>query len=91
MTTKPPAQVQEADPNSPLKKIYSMVEEFKDIIPVMNERYRLAFCLNKYYNDEAGSIHEALVSTKPESCKIDMKELEKMVIEKYNGLGLKKE
>lgn len=90
MTTKPPAKVQEADLNSPVKIIYTMVEEFKEIIPVMNERYRLAFCLNKYFNGEAGSIKEALISAKPESCTIDMHELEKMVTEKYNKLELKK-
>ena len=88
MTTKPPASVKEADPNSPLKRIYTMVEDFKDIIPVTNERYRLAFCLNKYFNGEAGSIKEALISAKPESCTIDMHELEKMVTEKYNNLNL---
>jgi hypothetical protein len=91
MTTKPPASIKEADPNSPTKKIYAMVEEFKDIIPVTNERYRMAFCLNKYFNGEAGSIKEALISTKPESCTIDIHELEKMVTQKYNQLDLTKE
>jgi len=89
MTTKPPASIQEADPNSPIKKLYNMVDELKDVIPVMNERYRLAFCLNKYLNNEANSIKEALTSAKPESCTIDMKELEKIVTEKYNKLELK--
>jgi len=91
MTTKPPASVKEADPNSPLKKIYTMVEDFKDIIPVTNERYRLAFCLNKYLNGEADSIKEALISAKPESCTIDIHELERMVTEKYIKLNLTKD
>ena len=91
MTTKPPASVQEADPDSPLKKIYTMMNGFADIIPVTNERYRLAFCLQKYFNGEADSIKEALVSAKPESCTIDMHELEKLVTEKYNQLNLSKD
>ncbi len=91
MTTKPPASVKEADPNSPLKKIYSMVEELKDIIPVTNERYRLAYCLNKFHNGEANSLKETLISAKPESCTLNIHELEKIVTEKYNNLNLKKE
>ena len=91
MTTKPPASVKEADPNSPLKKIYTMVEDFKEIIPVTNERYRLAFCLNKYYSGEANSIREIIVSANPESCTVDYHELEKLVTEKYNKLNLTKE
>jgi hypothetical protein len=88
MTTKPPAKVKEEDPSSPVKMIYNMVEELKDIIPVMNDRYRLGFCLHKYYDNEANSIHEALISANPASCKIDIKELEKLLIEKYNKLDL---
>ena len=89
MTTKAPALVKEADPDSPTKKIYTMVEEFKDIIPVPNERLRLAFCLVKYYNNEASSIKETVYSAKPESCTIELKELAKLAEEKYNKLGLK--
>jgi hypothetical protein len=91
MTTKPPASVKEADPDSPTKKIYTMVEEFKDTIAVNNERLRVAFCLVKYFNNEASSIKEAVFSAKPESCTIDLKELVKLVAEKYNKLNLPKE
>jgi len=88
MTTKPPASVKEADENSTTKIIYKMVEELKDIIPVTNERYRLAFCLNKFFNGDANSIKESLISAKPESSTMDMKELEKLVTQKYNSLKL---
>jgi hypothetical protein len=88
MTTKTPAKVKEEDPSSPVKKIYSMVEELKDTIPVMNDRYRLSFCLHKYYIGEAGSIHEVIISSNPASCKIDRKELEKILTEKYEQLNL---
>jgi hypothetical protein len=91
MTTKPPAKIIEEESSKPLKKIYTMVEELKDIIPVMNDRYRLGFCLNRYYTGEAGSIKEAVQSAKPFSCKISLQELEKIVFEKYNKLDLPKE
>lgn len=88
MTTKTPAKVKEEDPSSPVKIIYTMVDGLKDILPVMNDRYRLGFCLHKYYNGEANSIHEALASANPTSSKLDMKELEKIITEKYNNLKL---
>lgn len=91
MTTKPPAKIKEEESSKPLKKIYTMVEELKDIIPVMNDRYRLGFCLNRYYTGEAGSIKEAVQSAKPFSCKISLQELEKIVSDKYNKLELSKE
>ena len=90
MTTKPPAKIKEEDSSKPLKKIYTMVEELKDIIPVMNDRYRLGFCLNRYYTGESGSIKEAVQSAKPFSCRISLQELENIVSEKYNKLDLPK-
>lgn len=91
MTTKTPASVKEANPDEPVKKIYSMVEEFKDVIPITNERYRLAYCVNKFYNGETNTLKEALVSANPESCTIDRGELLNQLTEKYNKLGLRKE
>lgn len=89
MTTKPPAKVKEEDKSSPVKKIYSIVDGLVDIIPVMDDRYRLGFCLNRYYEGLAGSIIEAIQSAKPWSCKIELNELEKIITEKYKELGLK--
>ena len=88
MTTKAPASVKEANTDEPLKKIYAMVEEFKDVIPVTNERYRLAFNLNKFHLGESASLAEALSNAKPESCTIEKKELLKQLTEKYEKLGL---
>ncbi len=88
MTTKPPPKIKEESMSEPVKKIYAMTDELKDIIPIMNDRNRVGFCLYKYYNGEASSIKEALRSANPESCTIDRKELEKLVTEKYNKLGL---
>ncbi|MGH2575031.1 MAG: hypothetical protein ACRDFC_04950 [Ignavibacteria bacterium] len=88
MTTKPPSKVKSEDPNKPVAQIYSIVEELKDRIPIINDRYRLGFCLNRYYEGLTGSIHEAVGAAKPESCKIDLKELEKIITEKYKRLNL---
>lgn len=88
MTTKTPAKVKEEDASSPVKMIYNMVEELKDTIPVMNDRYRLAFCIHKFYNGEANSIHESMISANPASSKISMKELEKILEDKYSKLNL---
>lgn len=89
MTTKTPASVKEANPNEPIKKIYNMVEEFKDVIPITNERYRLAYCVNKFFTGETNSIKDALNSANTESCTIEREELLKQLTDKYNKLGLK--
>lgn len=89
MTTKAPSKIKEEPPDSPVKKIYVIVDELKDIIPVMNDRYRLGFCLNRYLENLAGSIREAIDSAKPWSCKISMDELEKIVTEKMREAELK--
>ena len=44
------------------KQVYSIVDEFKDNIPVPNDRNRLAFCLYKYVKGE-GDAPEILVKT----------------------------
>jgi hypothetical protein len=88
MTTKPPPKIKQEDASSPVSKIYLIVEELKDIIPVTNDRYRLGFCLNRYYDGLAATIFEAIQSAKPWSCKIELKELDKMVTEKFKEFNL---
>jgi translation elongation factor EF-1beta len=88
MTTKPPAKVKPDDPDSPVKKIYSMVDEFADVIPVPNDRNRLAFCIHRYYQGITGSIHEAVMAARPESCTIELDELEQQLEKKYNDLNI---
>jgi hypothetical protein len=87
MTTKAAAKIKDIDPSDPLKIIYNMVEDFADVLPVTNDRYRLGFNLHKYYLGEANSVEEAVRTTKPET-KIDLNELVKKVEEKYNNLNL---
>ena len=88
MTTKPPSKIKPAEASESVKKIYEMVESLKDIIPFPNDRYRLGFCLNRYFDGEASTIKEAVFSAKPESCTVSISELEKLVEEKYSKLGL---
>ncbi len=52
MTTLPPPSVTEFPENSLEKKVYTIVESFKENIPVMNDRYRLGFNLVKYLKGE---------------------------------------
>ncbi len=46
------------------KQVYAIVDEFKDHIPVTNDRNRLAFCLYKYVNGEGDSPEILVKSTK---------------------------
>jgi hypothetical protein len=55
----------------------------------MNERYRLAYCMNQFFEGETNSIKDALTSANPESCTIEREELLKQLTDKYNLLGLK--
>jgi hypothetical protein len=66
MTTLAAPGMKPANPNSVEKKVYELVEKYKDNIPVTNDRYRLAYNLIKYLQGE-GDIPEILVkSTKIE-------------------------
>ena len=44
------------------RQVYTIVDEFKDNIPLPNDRNRLAFCLYKYVKGE-GDSPEILVKT----------------------------
>lgn len=52
MTTLPPPKVKKAPEDSIESKIYSMVENYKEYIPIPNDRNRLSFCLVKFVNGE---------------------------------------
>lgn len=88
MTTKAPAKIKPEDPETPISKIYAMVEELKDSIPMPNDRNRLGFCLNRYYIGEAGTIKEAVYSAKPESSSIELDELVRIFTRKFEELKL---
>lgn len=52
MTTLPPPKTIYFSSDTLEKKVYDIVESFKDYIPITNDRYRLAYCLFKYLKGE---------------------------------------
>jgi hypothetical protein len=52
MGTLPPPQVQKSPESSLEKKVYNIVESFKEYLPVANDRNRLGFNLFKYVKGE---------------------------------------
>jgi len=64
MTTLPAPNVKKAPADSIESKVYSIVENYKQFIPVMNDRNRLSFCLLKYLNGEGDEPKITLKSAK---------------------------
>lgn len=52
MSTLPPPDVQKSPDSSLEKKVYSIVESFKEYLPIANDRNRLGFNLYKYLKGE---------------------------------------
>jgi hypothetical protein len=86
MTTLPPPKVRPFPDDSLEKKVYNIIESFKENLPVMNDRNRLAFSLFKYLKGEGD---EPLVSIKTNKLKIvglTAEELAKKIEEELNKL-----
>lgn len=64
MSTLPPPAVNPAPENSIEKKVYEIVDKYKDNIPVVNDRYRLGFTLFKYVTGEGDPPEIIIKSTK---------------------------
>lgn len=90
MTTKTPAEINYLNDNEPLKKIYNLTDELSDIIEIPNDRYRLAYLLNQYYEKKIGTILEAIDQAKPQTGSKNYIELEKIILSKFSGKGLTK-
>jgi hypothetical protein len=67
MTTLPPPKTMEFSQDTIEKKVYNLVENFKEFIPVTNDRYRLAFSLLKYLKGEGD---DPLISVKSNKLKL---------------------
>lgn len=67
MTTLPPPKVKPFPDDSLEKKVYNIIESFKENLPIMNDRNRLAFSLYKYLRGEGD---EPLVAVKTNKLKI---------------------
>ncbi|MBM4171960.1 MAG: hypothetical protein FJ214_08850 [Ignavibacteria bacterium] len=73
--------------NSIEKKVYGIVEQFKEFIPVMNDRNRLGFCLYKYVKG-GGDKPEILVkSTKINVVGISKEDLAKKLNEEISKIS----
>lgn len=68
------------------KQVYSIVDEFKDNIPIPNDRNRLAFCLYKYVNGEGDSPEILVKTTKIKIEGISEKELAAKLKEKVSSV-----
>lgn len=64
MTTLAPPEVKEAAENSIEKKVYSVVENLKEFLPLANDRNRLGFCLYKFVKGEGDDPKILVHSTK---------------------------
>ncbi|MFA5012347.1 MAG: hypothetical protein WC644_10395 [Ignavibacteria bacterium] len=88
MTTKAPAEVNYFDDSVKIKRLYSAIDELKDVIIEDNERNRLSFCVNLYFEKEIGSLYDAIVQAKPNSSKVNFKVLEELIMKKLNEKGI---
>jgi predicted transcriptional regulator YheO len=90
MTTKPPAEINYSDPEKLIKKIYNAIDELADFIPLPNDRNRVSFCINMYFNNETETILNAIMQAQPRSSKVDFGELEKIIVKKFEEKGITK-
>jgi len=64
MTTLPPPSVNPTPEQSIEKKVYDIVDKFKEHLPVVNDRYRLGFTLYKFVKGEGDPPEVLVKSTK---------------------------
>lgn len=86
MTTLPPPKVNPPSPDSIEKKVYGIVDKFKDNIPLPNDRYRLGFTLYKYVKGEGDAPEVLVKTTKIKVQGISLDELAKKLSEELNNL-----
>jgi hypothetical protein len=86
MTTLSPPNVKKAPSDSVESKVYSLVETFKDYIPVPNDRNRLSYCLFKYLNGEGDNPKVVLQSAKIGIKGISSADLAKKLEEGLNNI-----
>ena len=86
MTTLPPPKVKKAPADSVESKVYSMIENYKEYIPIVNDRNRLSFCLVKYLNGEGDEPKITLKSAKINFEKISLDDLAKKLDEELTKI-----
>ena len=86
MSTLPPPKVKKAPEDSLESKVYSMVETFKEYIPIPNDRNRLSYCLFKYLNGEGDAPKILLKTSKINYEGISKEELAKKLDEELKKI-----
>ena len=86
MTTLPPPGVNPAPEQSIEKKVYDIVDKFKDHLPVVNDRYRLGFTLYKFVKGEGDPPEVLVKSTKIKLEGISEAEFAKKLSEELKSL-----
>ncbi len=87
MSTLPPPDVQKFPESSLEKKVYNIVESFKEYLPIANDRNRLGFNLYKYMKGEGDDPSIIVKNAKVQINRITEKELAeklKIAIEKLS-------
>jgi hypothetical protein len=86
MTTLPAPSVKKAPADSIESKVYAMVGNYKEYIPIDNDRNRLSFCLLKFLNGEGDEPKITLKSAKIHVKGISMNELAKKLDEELTKI-----
>jgi hypothetical protein len=81
MTTLASSKVEPADDSTIEKQIYSIVDRYKEFLPVDNDRYRLAYTLVKFINGEGDAPEIAVKTNKLTFNGITAKELAEKLTE----------
>jgi hypothetical protein len=86
MTTLPPPKVKKAPEDSLESKVYAMIENYKQYIPVPADRNRLSYCMLKYLNGEGDAPIITLKTSKINFKGISREELAKKLDVKLSNI-----
>ena len=79
MGTLPPPATKSFPEDSIEKKVYNLVDKFKEYLPIENDRNRLGFALYKYVTNEGDEPSITLKSTKVKIEGITLQDLSKKI------------
>ena len=88
MSTIPPPAVNPASENSIEKKVYAIVDKYKEHLPVINDRYRLGFTLFKFVTGEGDPPEIVVKSTKIKLERISEAEFAKKLTEELSQMNI---
>ena len=79
MSTLPPPETNKFSDDSVEKRVYKIVEDLHDYLPVLNDRNRLGFSLYKYMQGEGDNPSVTLRNAKVKLEGISLEELAKKI------------